>query len=199
MDMPLYMVCVLSLLLLMAAWQDCQIYRIQNALVISGALLGVVLNGLLPTGINVYASLLGWGVGLLLLLPLYWVRAMGGGDVKLMAMVGAFLGPQATLTALLYILVTGGFLAIAVALYRGVLKKLFYRVLFMLHHWMMTLLLRQSKNNTQSKEAIALSAASDATADSTDHPKLADARLPYGIAIAVGTAAYIAVHRTYLF
>ena len=38
-------------------------------------------------------SVAGWIVGLLLFLPLFALRAMGGGDVKLLAAFGAWLGP----------------------------------------------------------------------------------------------------------
>jgi prepilin peptidase CpaA len=37
---------------------------------------------------------------------------MGGGDVKLIAMVGAFVGPAHVLAAVLLIFITGGFLAL---------------------------------------------------------------------------------------
>ena len=41
-------------------------------------------------------SLVGTIVGLALLLPLYAIGGMGAGDVKLLAGVGAWVGPQVT-------------------------------------------------------------------------------------------------------
>jgi prepilin peptidase CpaA len=46
------------------------------------------------------------------MLPMYALRIMGAGDVKLMAMVGAFLGAAATAAALLFCLVTAGVAAL---------------------------------------------------------------------------------------
>ena len=55
--------------------------------------------------------LAGLALGLLLLLPLYLLGACGAGDVKLMAMTGAFLGPQDALGAILMTFLAGGLLA----------------------------------------------------------------------------------------
>ena len=44
-------------------------------------------------------SLAGMGVGLISLLPLYAIGGMGAGDVKLMAGLGAWMGPWLTLGA----------------------------------------------------------------------------------------------------
>jgi prepilin peptidase CpaA len=43
-------------------------------------------------GIDVSQSLVGAGVGLLIFIPLYALRAMGAGDVKFIAVLGALLG-----------------------------------------------------------------------------------------------------------
>ncbi len=75
-----------------------------------GAGLGLLLNSVLPEGygfvsslpgaLGLWKALAGLGLGLLIMLPLYMLRALGAGDVKLMAMVGAFLGPNATIGAI---------------------------------------------------------------------------------------------------
>lgn len=180
--MSLIIICILLLLLSMAAYQDIRSYRIGNVLVVSGALLGVLLNAFLPTGIGLYQSLVGWGVGLLLLLPLYLLRAMGAGDVKLMAMVGAFLGPQAIMVTLLYVLLTGGILSICVAMYRGVLKKLFYSTQVIIVEFMTNLFTPKSKRLPNALSFAGI------TQDAT-------AKMPYGVAIAVGTATFLAVNQ----
>ena len=54
---------------------------------------------------------------------MYMLKALGAGDVKLMAMVGAFLGPQGVLLATLCSLLAGAVLALGVALYRGGLRR----------------------------------------------------------------------------
>ena len=175
--------CILLLFLIAAAWQDLRSYHIRNVLVVSGALVGVLLNVFLPTGIGLYQSLAGLGVGLFLLLPLYLLRAMGAGDVKLMAMVGAFLGPQAILITMLYVLVTGGILSICVAMYRGVMKKMLYSTQIILVEFMTNLFTPKSK---RPPNAISFAGV---TQDTTA------AKMPYGVAIAVGTAAFLAVNQ----
>jgi prepilin peptidase CpaA len=173
---------LLLLLLCTAAYQDYRSYHISNILVIFGALLGVVLNTLLPAGIGLFESFAGWGVGLLLLLPLYLLRAMGAGDVKLMAMAGAFLGPQATLISTLYILITGGILSICVAMYRGVLKNSLRRVLVILTEFIVNLFTSESKRPLNSFLFSGVS--HDATV-----------KIPYAIAIATGTAIFLVVRQ----
>lgn|SRR5665213_299926 len=51
-------------------------------------------------------------VGLLTLLPLHLLRAMGAGDVKLLAAIGSLLGPSCTLSAGIYTLIAGAVLAL---------------------------------------------------------------------------------------
>ena len=57
-------------------------------------------------------SLAGTGVGLLSLLPLYAIGGMGAGDVKLMAGVGAWLGPWLTLWSFVSTALVGGLLGV---------------------------------------------------------------------------------------
>ncbi len=166
----------LLLLLSAAAWHDIRDRRIPNALVFPGAVAGVLSNALLPQemgGLGALGSLTGLGAGLLLLLPLYLLRAMGGGDVKLMAMTGAFLGARAVMGAFLYILLAGGLLALALAWHQGRLRTLLHKL------------------------KIALCAVNGSTAPllmtgDLPEPTAKLDKLPYGVAIAAGTAAYLA-------
>ncbi|MBI3399853.1 MAG: prepilin peptidase [Acidobacteria bacterium] len=61
-------------------------------------------------------------LGLALMLPGHIVGATGAGDVKLLAALGAWLGPAGTFTAFLYSAIAGGALAIVVAVSRGRLR-----------------------------------------------------------------------------
>lgn len=165
----------LLILLLIAAWQDIRYYRIPNTLVFSGAVTGLLLHTLLPQhmgGLGLLTSLAGLGIGLVVLLPLYLLRAMGAGDIKLMAMIGAFVGPASMLIITVYVLLAGGVLALSIVLLRGKLSKLVdnLKLMFMLR-------LRGS------------STASLSTAKAL--PQSAG-KLPYGVAIAAGTLAYLA-------
>ena len=110
---------VLMALLLVAAVIDIKTGRIPNWLVFGGALYALVYNTMSPLyarDIGILFALGGLAVGLVSLLPAYLFRVMGAGDVKLMAMVGAFVGAWATVGAVLATLVAGGVLALALAM-----------------------------------------------------------------------------------
>ena len=66
-----------------------------------------------------WASFAGFVVGLALMMPGHLLGATGAGDVKLMAAVGAVVGPSTVVTAFLFTAVAGGVLAVVVAKRRG--------------------------------------------------------------------------------
>jgi len=114
-------------------------------------------------------------VGLVLLLPAYAIGGMGAGDVKLMAMVGAFLGPVSALGAVLTTLVVGGVLALTVALWRGVLRHALSNVRFVLSQTMLKTL----------PGGVQLEA-----------PPYSAGSLPYAVAIASGTLIHLIMERS---
>lgn len=173
--MHILIIAILSILLLIASWQDIRHFRIPNAVVFPGTIVGVLLHFLLPQemgGLGILSSLAGLGVGLAVLLPLYLLRAMGAGDIKLMAMIGAFVGPTSMLNVTLYILLAGGVLAIGVVLLRGKLSRLMDNLKIML-------LMR-------------LAGSSMASLPATEMLPDSAGKLPYGVAIAAGTLIYLA-------
>ena len=155
---------LLACLLGLALWHDIASRRIPNWLTGAGLLAGVGLGFLHLNGIGTGSSLLGAIVGFLVLLPLHLLRAMGAGDVKLMAAVGAFLGPLPVIGAVLLTFAAGGVLSLIVALW----SKSMSRVL----------------NNLRLMGMVAFTgrAAGVALRDVET-----TGRLPYALAIAVGT------------
>ena len=184
-DLRMLLPAVLLLgLLVRAVWTDIQSRRISNRLVLLGLLAGFALQGLVTPGAGLFAQPFG-GLGLMsaaagmltgfsLLLPMYALGAMGAGDVKLMAMIGAFLGPQDAVGAMLSSAVVGGVLALAVAVYQRHLGRVLVNV-------------RQLLMNSMLRAATAGGFASE-TAQITG-------KLPYAIAIASGTTAYLVLTR----
>jgi prepilin peptidase CpaA len=82
-------------------------HRIPN-LLLAPALSVALLSGVLVGGLGgIFMSLGGLGVGLVMLMPLYVMGAMGAGDVKLLGVAGAFLGPYGALVAGLTTFVAG--------------------------------------------------------------------------------------------
>lgn len=118
---------VLSALVLTAVVCDLRSRRIPNALVASGIALGLLFSAAAPTGDGlapgIGGALLGGLAGLALLMPLYVLRVLGAGDVKLLAMVGAWLGAPAVARTALWTLLCGGVLALAWAAATGVLPR----------------------------------------------------------------------------
>src|SRR5262249_33178383 len=68
-------------------------------------------------------SLAGAAVGLACLMPLYSIGGMGAGDVKLMAGVGAWIGPAATFWSFLSTAMAGGVMAVVMMATSGELAR----------------------------------------------------------------------------
>jgi prepilin peptidase CpaA len=151
-------------LLLGAAISDLRTRRIPNALTLPGLLLGLVL-ATFPAGITLPAALLGAGAALIFSLPLFALGALGGGDGKLLMMVGAFLGPREFGTALLLTIFAGGLLALHVTIKLGRLGETL-RNLGALILYFATFGRRGHRHTLSMPEAVAI---------------------PYGLAIAAGS------------
>lgn len=151
-------------LLLGAAYSDLRTRRIPNALTFPGLLLGLGC-AMLPTGITLTAAVLGVAAAMLFSLPLFALRALGGGDGKLLMAVGAFMGPQGFMTALLLTILAGGLLALYVASKLGRLGETL-RNLGALVLYFLTFGRRGWRNTLAMPEAVTI---------------------PYGLAIAAGS------------
>lgn len=111
---------VLVFLLCLASVFDLAQRRIPNRLVALGLSASTVLHVCSGTPLSaVTVGLAGCATGLLFFLPLYLLRAMAAGDVKLMMMVGTFCGPTLTVEASLATYCAGGILAVVIVVARG--------------------------------------------------------------------------------
>ncbi|MES2071430.1 MAG: A24 family peptidase [Pseudomonadota bacterium] len=172
---------LLCALLLVAVWTDVKGHRIPNRLVFAGAALGILLNTFLPEGrgfvsilpgaLGFWSALAGMVLGVAIPLPMYALRAMGAGDVKLMAMVGAFLGPLALGIATLLIFIIGGVLSMLTALRYGTLGLLISNV--------RTIMLSSFFKAVLHEMPV------------VDSAPVSAGKMPYGVAIAAGTYLYI--------
>ena len=165
---------VLLALLLAAAVADYRTFRIPNLITGGGIVFALLYNSIVPPAWNA-----GWAwapagmlLGLCAMLPMYAMGVMGAGDVKLMAMVGAFLGFHATLQALLFCVLTAGIAALAFGLRKRVMGRLL-------------------ANAGDAMRAMFWSAIA------SGKPQLAPAAMPsvgklaYGISIAIGSACFL--------
>jgi prepilin peptidase CpaA len=79
---------------LYAGWIDWRTRRIPNWLTVPGLCIGIAANAALGEWQGAARALEGAGLAMVLLLPFVLIRALGAGDWKLMAAVGALLGPK---------------------------------------------------------------------------------------------------------
>jgi prepilin peptidase CpaA len=112
---------------------DMRTRRVPNALTGGIAALGLLLAVLHATTVSPLAALGGIAVGLAVMLPGHLIGATGAGDVKLLAALGALLGPKGVLMAFLYTAIAGGALALLVALGRRRLRDTIERTAIFVH------------------------------------------------------------------
>jgi prepilin peptidase CpaA len=97
-----------------AAVADVWTRRIPNWLTFGTLILGVLLNTWLHAFEGALAALAGAALGLALLLPFYALGMIGAGDVKLLAALGALIGPQALVSVAVYGAIAGGLMSVVI-------------------------------------------------------------------------------------
>ncbi len=162
---------LVALVLIVAAWIDGRELRVPNWITFPMVLSGLIFNAVAASGIGLSDSLLGMVVGLATLLPLYAVGGMGAGDVKLMAGLGAWLGPLVAWEAFVVSVVVGAVMAVIMVLWRKSWSKHYGNFLMIAMEWMTV------KNP---KELAQIAA--------ERKPQML--LLPYGIPICIGSIAY---------
>ncbi|HEY3598876.1 MAG TPA: prepilin peptidase [Paraburkholderia sp.] len=165
--------CVL-LLVIMAAVLDWRTRRIPNWLVATGWLAALpaqwMVHGAVG-GMSVWAA--GCLVGGLIFLPGYLLRAVGAGDVKLMAAVGAYFGATGAIEVAMIACATGGIWALALLVIRRRMKA--------------------GLANTFSMLLSAAGGLRQVAQQGEVMRALSVGRLPFGVAIAIGTVGTIAL------
>jgi prepilin peptidase CpaA len=122
---PQYIVWAMAAVTAIAAATDMRARIIPNWLVGVGLLLGFGLNTYMHGWSGLGSALLGFSLALGFYIPLYLLRAMGGGDVKLMAAVGALAGPKDWFTIFVLASVLGGIFALGLLCVRHSLGSTF--------------------------------------------------------------------------
>jgi len=166
---------LLLALLLAAAVYDVRFRRIPNWLTVSGVVLGLAVNWLIgrPEA-GILFALEGLAAGFCMYLVLYAIRAMGAGDVKLMAAVGALLGPSRWFGLFFVTAIVGGLMAFVLILTKGRTRKTLWNVGFILSE------LKRGRPAYLGKEELDVRS-----------PKAVG--LPHGAVIAVSAVFYLAV------
>ena len=166
----------ISLLLPLAiiiAYYDVRYRRIPNAFVLATLAAGIAINAIFAGLPGVAASIGGCALAFVLMFMLHVFGAMGAGDVKLFAAIGAVTGAPLVLPTFIVVILTGGLLAIVSIIRAGILMTTMHRVLQifvgMLPGWQMP------------KFAV---------------PQDRKYTIPYGVAITMGSIISVAIFRT---
>jgi prepilin peptidase CpaA len=173
---PLPLQIVLAVVAGAAAVSDLRSRSIPNWLTLGGLVAGFVAQIALGGWAGAKAAALGFGLALLVYLPLFALRAMGGGDVKLMAAIGAAAGPQNWLAIFLITSILGGPIALVTVVMRGRLGKTIRNIAAILSQ----LIRLRAPHHAEPELDVA-------------HPKAVG--LPHGAVIALGVAAFLLLAR----
>jgi prepilin peptidase CpaA len=129
---PAVQILLLISCLIAAIW-DVRFRRIPNWLVLASLILGFALNMFLyPVLSGLLISAKGLGLAMLIYFPLYLIRAMGAGDVKLMAVIGSIAGAADWIGIFFCTAIIGGLAALLLLLYKRQVRSGFWNVGFLL-------------------------------------------------------------------
>jgi prepilin peptidase CpaA len=165
---------LLLLIVIPAALYDYRSRRVPNWITFSGVLIAFAINAFIfrsPVD-GLLFSLEGLGIALVIYFPLFAIRGMGAGDVKLMGAIGAAVGWQDWLGVLVVTSIFGGIAALIVVASRGRLRRTFHNI----GQILLSLMHRQApydvdpQLDVKNKEGI---------------------RLPHAVAIAFGTIGFL--------
>jgi prepilin peptidase CpaA len=155
---------VLVVFVCTAAWWDASTNRIPNSITVTGLAAAFILRA--PLGVeSLLQGVGGFALAFGVSVVLYALRAIGGGDVKLLAAVGGFLGFPEIMGALALIAVLGAGYALLSVTWRGLLPLLVFNTLELVKGWL-TLGRAGTIRKLESPSALSI---------------------PYGIPIALGT------------
>jgi prepilin peptidase CpaA len=115
-------------------------------------------------------SLLGWLIGVLVFIIPFALRGLGGGDVKLIAALGAWILPADTIWLAVYTALAGGVAAIGISLVYGYFDTAVQNIGLLLCHW----------------RVAGLTAVPEITLDRSSAPKLA-----YAVPVLAGMVATV--------
>jgi prepilin peptidase CpaA len=155
-------------LALIAGWTDWRTRRIPNWLTIPGFVVGVSVNVLANGWAGLKTSLLGAGLGLLLLLPFVFLRSLGAGDWKLAGALGAFVGWEGLVDLLMGSVFVAGVMALGLVIYKRRFKE--------------------TMRNIGSLLASMLTLRKPGAEVSLDNPQ--SLKVPYGVALALTTLLF---------
>lgn len=164
-------------MLILAVITDLSVRKIPNSIIVFGLVGSLVCQLVATQGAGGLNWLAGVTFAFACFIPLYVLRGMAAGDVKLMMGVGGFLGYPLIIKAVVCVFLSGGILAIAFVMFKGRFKKLIQNMRLML-------------TDTFIKATSGVSVADDYVM------KNSAGRMPYALAIALGTVIALYLETT---
>ena len=108
--------------------------RIPNWLTLGATLGGLVYQLTAAGTAGLVAALAGWGIGVAIFFLPFALRGLGGGDLKLLGALGAWVGPSDIVWLSLYTGVAGGVFALIVSVAGGYLRQAMRNIWLLLIH-----------------------------------------------------------------
>lgn len=134
---------VLFSMLILAVVMDMRRYRVKNQLIGAGMAAGLCIR-LLESGMP---GIIQWAAGIalpfVLLFGLYYISALGAGDIKLFSAIGAILGPCALIKLITASFVLAAMMSMILMIYRKNFRQRFQNLISFLQRHYMKLLNRQ--------------------------------------------------------
>jgi prepilin peptidase CpaA len=149
---------------------DVSTSRIPNVLTFAAAALAIVFHVSAPGGQGFTHAGLGLIAGLAVFFPLFALGAMGAGDVKLMAAIGAWIGWLPIVWVALYGSLAGGILALAIAFRKNYLRTALHNIKMLGYFWWVEGVKPLPALTLESSQSL---------------------RMPYAVAIAAGLAVML--------
>lgn len=163
---------VLTIVVLLVAWFDLRERRIPNVLVLPAAVTGISLHAVQGWD-GLWFGSKGFFIGFVLLFFPYLIGAMGAGDVKFLAAIGAFVGSAGVVRVLLLALLVYPFLALV----------------FLIQQRKLLLTLKRFAQLTCKIFGVLIPPLRlyAAQLEATDDPEITSATSPFGLALSAGT------------
>ena len=131
---PVSTVAVVVLVVAAIAW-DLTARRVPNWLTAGAAVSAFGIHAVTGGWPDVALAAAGWAVGLMLFFPLFALKGMGAGDLKLLAAFGAWLGPLGAIWTGLYGAVVGGVMALMLIVGRSCMGQTAQNIGAMFRTW----------------------------------------------------------------
>ena len=173
---PIACQAVLLFVVFVAGVFDYRYRRIPNWSVLMGLVCGFGLNMFLASSVwaGLLTSLRGLGLAFLIYFPMYLLRGMGAGEVKVMAAIGSIVGAANWLGIFLITAILGGIVAVLLLLARHRLRRVLANVGFLVSQLLLLRApyTRREELDIQSEKSM---------------------KLPHGVVIAWGSLLFLVV------